>query len=288
MSESTFKSGRKKGFIVLYREAAQDARLTLEARGLFALMVSLPDNWEYTVSGLAVKAGCGKDKVRRLLKELQEVGYLIRGQSHDAGGKFAANVYVLQDESPLPGNTDNGKSRQRPEPPTEKPSTDFTTQKSKEGKDKDLKEPPKAPQGAAESKRSGRRRKPKAVPAWQAEKFEGFWRAYPRDEDRAKAVEQWDKLPQDKELMERHGGSEEQLLLEISRGLKRHLESREWREDVGIPHAFRWLRDRKWTEKMKRRPSCAPESPGALPAPSGPRRCHTEVINGEEVMVYDE
>lgn len=88
--------------------------------------------------------------------------------------------------------------------------------------------------------------------------------------------------------MERHGGSEEQLLLEISRGLKRHLESREWREDVGIPHAFRWLRDRKWTEKMKRRPSCAPESPGALPAPSGPRRCHTEVINGEEVMVYDE
>ena len=55
MSESTFKSGRKKGFIVLYREAAQDARLTLEARGLFALMVSLPDNWEYTVSGLAVR-----------------------------------------------------------------------------------------------------------------------------------------------------------------------------------------------------------------------------------------
>lgn len=149
MSESTYKSGRKKGFVVLYRAAAQDARLTLEARGLFALMVSLPDNWEYTVSGLAAKAGCGKDKIRRLLKELQDVGYLMREQGHDQGGKFAGNVYVLQDEAPLSGNTDNGYSRQRSEPSTGKPSPVFTTQKNKEEKNPDSKEPPKAPQGAA-------------------------------------------------------------------------------------------------------------------------------------------
>ena len=102
MGESSIKSGRKKGFVVLFRSAAQDGRLSLEARGLFALMVSLPDDWEYTVSGLAVKAGCGREKVRRLLKELQSVGYLIREQSHDSGGKFGGNVYVLQDEAPLP------------------------------------------------------------------------------------------------------------------------------------------------------------------------------------------
>lgn len=148
MSEGTYKSGRKKGFVVLYREAAQDGRLTLEARGLFALMVSLPENWEYTVSGLAVKAGCGKDKVRRLLKELQDVGYLVREQSHDADGKFASNVYVLQDEAPLSGNTDNGENRQRETPSTSKPLTDSAAQKNKDKNNKDLKEPPKAPQGA--------------------------------------------------------------------------------------------------------------------------------------------
>lgn len=158
MNESTFKSGRKKGFVVLYREAAQDSRLSLEARGLFALMVSLPDNWEYTVSGLAAKAGCGKDKVRRLLRELQEIGYLVREQGHDAGGKFASNIYVLQDEAPLSGNTVNGENRQRCFPLTEKPSTVFATQKNKEKKNteieknKDQKEPPKAPQGARKSK----------------------------------------------------------------------------------------------------------------------------------------
>ncbi|NBI08627.1 hypothetical protein D1641_01155 [Colidextribacter sp. OB.20] len=285
ISENTFRSGRKKGFIVLYREAAQDDRLTLEARGLFALMVSLPDNWEYTVSGLAVKAGCGKDKVRRLLGELQRVGYLVREQSHDMGGKFASNVYVLQDEAPLSGNTVNGENRQRSEPSTGKPLPVFTTQKNKEEKNTDLKEPPKAPQGASVAEKPKRARKPKSVPGWQPEKFEGFWKAYPRDEDRAKAVEQWDKLPQDKELMASHGDSEEALLLEISRGLKRHLESREWREDVGIPHAFRWLRDRRWTEKRKRP---ALEAPSEPPAPVPPRPFHTEIINGEEVTVYDE
>lgn len=260
MGESTFKSGRKKGFIVLYREAAQDDRLTLEARGLFALMISLPDNWEYTVSGLAVKAGCGKDKIRRLLTELQTVGYLVREQGHDAGGKFTSNVYVLQDESPLSGNTVNGENRQREKPSTGKPLTDSAAQKNKEEKNKeeknkDLKEPPKAPQEAAGEKKTRRSRKPKAVPTWQPEKFEGFWRAYPLDEDRAKAVEQWDELPQDDDLMAKHGGSEEALLLDISRGLKRHLESRQWQDGVGIPYAFRWLRDRRWTEKAKERPT---------------------------------
>ena len=86
MSESQIKSGRKKGFVVLFRSAAQDNRLSLEARGLFALMISLPENWEYSVTGLAKKAGCGREKARRLLRELQTVGYLAREQSHDAGG----------------------------------------------------------------------------------------------------------------------------------------------------------------------------------------------------------
>lgn len=275
MGESTFKSGRKKGFIVLYREAAQDDRLTLEARGLFALMVSLPENWEYTVSGLAVKAGCGKDKVRRLLRELQTVGYLVREQSHDAGGKFASNVYVLQDEAPLSGNAVNGENRQRQIPLTGKPLTDSAAQKNKEEKNKDLKDPSKAPQGAADSEKPSRGGRSKAVPVWQPERFEGFWKAYPRDEDRAKAVEQWDKLPQDRELMARHGGSEEALLLEISRGLKRHLESREWQDNVGVPYAFRWLRDRRWTEKAKGRPAQSA-------SPAGERR----VVEQEEVPTW--
>lgn len=259
MAESRIRRGKSKGFFTLYRDSAQDTRLSLEARGLFALMMSLPDDWEYSVSGLAVKAGCGKDKIRRILGELQEVGYLIREQSHDRGGKFAGNIYVLQDEAPplsgkpdngdtgknvpLSENTDNGENRQR-----QNPSSVSPTQQNIDLTEEEMKRPPKAPQGGRGAKRS---KKPKAVPEWQPDRFEGFWSAYPRDEDRAKAVEQWDLLPKDKELMDKHGGSEDSLLREISRGLKRHLECEDWREGRGIPYAFRWLRDRKWTEKQK-------------------------------------
>ena len=61
---------RTKPFVMVYREVAQDGRLSLEARGLFMLMTSLPDSWRYTVAGLAKMAGCGRGRLRRMLEEL--------------------------------------------------------------------------------------------------------------------------------------------------------------------------------------------------------------------------
>lgn len=123
-AESTIKSGRKKHFTVLYKSAIEDKRLPLDARGLFAIMVGLPDGWQYSVKGLAAYVGVSKDTIRRLLGKLEDVGYLTREQTHDENGHFAGNVYVLQDEAPpLSENTDNGEDRQR-----EKPSSGFSTQ----------------------------------------------------------------------------------------------------------------------------------------------------------------
>ena len=75
--------------------------------------------------------------------------------------------------------------------------------------------------------------------------------------------------------MAQYGGSEEQLLHDMSVGLRRHLESRQWQEDVGIPYAFRWLRDRRWTEKAK-------GGKTAQAAPSGERR----VVEQKEVPTW--
>ena len=47
MSESRIKSGRKQRFTVLYKSAIEDKRLPLDARGLLAIMVGLPDGWQY-------------------------------------------------------------------------------------------------------------------------------------------------------------------------------------------------------------------------------------------------
>lgn len=143
MGESSVRFSRRKAFATLYREVAQDIRLSLEARGLLLLMASLPEDWEYSVAGLSKKAGCGKDKLRRILGELENVGYLAREQSHDPGGKFSGNVYVIQDdapplsEKPTTGKPVDGFNRHRE---IQRNSIYKTTVEEKEI-------PPKAPQG---------------------------------------------------------------------------------------------------------------------------------------------
>ena len=125
----------ERGYFSLPRNAAQDGRLALATRGLLALMLSLPSDWDYTVTGLAIKAGCGREKMRRMIRELEDVGYLAREQSHGEGGQFGGNVYVLQETPPLDGFWGNGEGenttvakefRQR-----QKPSTGFRPEQIK-------------------------------------------------------------------------------------------------------------------------------------------------------------
>ena len=154
---AVFRVERTQNYTVMSNYHLRDRRLSLKAKGLLSLMLSLPEDWEYTVSGLAVKAGCGREKVRRLLKELQTVGYLIREQSHGEHGKFGGNVYVLQDEAPpLPENPSNGDSQKEPLPENtvngetrqrETPSAGFPPQQNKDLTEEETKKPPKAPQG---------------------------------------------------------------------------------------------------------------------------------------------
>lgn len=149
MPESTFK-GRRKGYAVVYRSVAQDKRLSLKARGLFLLMQSLPEDWKYTISGLANVAGTGKDQIRAALKELMDTGYLVMEQSHDDGGKFAGNVFVLQEDAPLSENPTTVEKTASPlsgKPSTEKPSTENPTLYNKNIQNKNKQKPPIVPQG---------------------------------------------------------------------------------------------------------------------------------------------
>lgn len=138
----------------MYREVAQDRRLSLKARGLFLLLQSLPETWQYTISGLATLAGTGKDQIRSGLAELLKVGYLVKEQAHDEGGKFAGNIFVLQEEAPLSENPTTVYEQTVPlsgkpipeKPMTEKPSTENPTLIKEESKRKRNKTP-KAPKG---------------------------------------------------------------------------------------------------------------------------------------------
>lgn len=277
MSESQIKSGRKKGFVVLFRSAAQDSRLSLEARGLFALMISLPENWEYSVTGLAKKAGCGREKARRLLQELQTVGYLVREQSHDDGGKFSGAVYVLQDEAPMPENPSNGETKTSPlpekpttaEPSTAEPSTGIAPEKNKELKTPEEKEPPKAPQ-------RGRRGSKYDL----AEDAKPLLQAYVAgDQELHRMLGEFIKLRVELQAINSREAIKRLLnrLDKLSggdRGIKLQL------LDQSITSSWKSVFPLRGKEGQP-----AQAAPPQRPAET--RRWHTEVRDGEEVVVYD-
>lgn len=60
----------REGFTVLPNRTLRDNRLSLKTRAILAIMISLPEDWDYTVSGLAGICGVGKDAVRTSLSEL--------------------------------------------------------------------------------------------------------------------------------------------------------------------------------------------------------------------------
>lgn len=77
----------------------RDPKLSLRAMGLMSKMLSLPDDWDYTVTGLAAICREGREAVRKVLMELEEAGYLERDQSRE-GGRFSGYDYTLH-EAPI-------------------------------------------------------------------------------------------------------------------------------------------------------------------------------------------
>lgn len=254
MNDAVFKGGRRRGFTTVYREVAQDRRLSLKARGLFLLLQSLPETWQYTISGLATLAGTGKDQIRSGLAELLKVGYLVKEQAHDEGGKFAGNIFVLQEEAPLSENPTTVYEQTVPlsgnpipeKPMTGKPSTENPTLIDKYN-NKKINKTPKAPKGGRRSRRTH-----KETADWKPERFEAFWtyyRTYVRNEDRQAAIRAWDKLRPDDALIAR-----------IGRALEIQIKSPEWIKGVGKPYASTYLNNARW-EDVEGLPPPPPNQP---------------------------
>ena len=92
----------------------RDKNLSLKAKGLLSQMLSLPEEWDYTLAGLAHINKESKDAIRTTILELEKAGYITRHQTTTEGGRFGSNEYVIR-ERPLPR-----------EPLTENPTTDST------------------------------------------------------------------------------------------------------------------------------------------------------------------
>lgn len=206
----------------------RDKSLSLRAIGLLSKMLSLPPEWDYTVSGLAAICKEGRDAVRATLMELETAGYMVRQQTHTEAGTFGKNEYIVYERprgAPLTENPSTVK------PTTEEPLTENSAQINK-----DLpKNPPIVPP------RGRVRKPPKKEPDWNPELFAAFWKSYPRGESKQAAIAAWDKLMPDDDLIDK-----------MAKALKRQKKSAEWLRGVGIPYASTWLNQRRWEDDLSK------------------------------------
>lgn len=111
---------KTKDYTVMANYHFRDKNLSLKAKGLLSMMLSLPDGWGYSVEGLVKLSADGRESIMATLKELEKFHYLKRSQARDNSGKLGEAIYDIF-EQPSSGFPTTAK------PTTEKPSSENPT-----------------------------------------------------------------------------------------------------------------------------------------------------------------
>lgn len=123
---AVFRVEKTKDFTVMSNYHLRDKNLSLKAKGLLSQMLSLPEEWDYTLAGLACINKESKDAIRSAVNELEQAGYITRRQTTTEGGRFGCNEYLIRERpvlpSPLPENPTTDST------PTELPVPENPTQ----------------------------------------------------------------------------------------------------------------------------------------------------------------
>ena len=134
-----FRVEKTSSYTVMSNHHLRNPDLTLKAKGLLSLMLSLPENWDYTLKGLSCICRENVDAIRTAVWELEKAGYITRRQGRDEKGKMTAIEYTIY-EFPQPPKPKIPVSENpiSDNPTTEIPVSENPTQLNKDRSTKDL------------------------------------------------------------------------------------------------------------------------------------------------------
>lgn len=92
------KTNREEGYIIMGNYHLKDKRLSLKAKGLLSLMLSLPDSWNYSILGLSSICVESRDTIRKILNELKTNKYLKVVEKRNENGTFNYE-YIIYEKS---------------------------------------------------------------------------------------------------------------------------------------------------------------------------------------------
>lgn len=98
---AVFRVERNKGYTVMSNHHLRNKDLTLKAKGLLSQMLSLPEDWDYTLAGLSHINREKIDAIREAVRELERAGYIIRSRERDEKGRLRGADYVIYEQPPI-------------------------------------------------------------------------------------------------------------------------------------------------------------------------------------------
>ena len=267
----------KKGgqFAIIWVDLLYEDSVPATAKILFGEIYRLsgPDGWcDASNQDFMDLLGCSETTVRNLLKALEDVGQIRVESRPRRGGSGGTERYIFCGRKLAPPDA--------PQVPAENCGHPVGTRRNLRGvpaencgstysKSNSNNIPPKAPQGGQRGKRE-----PKETADWKPERFEAFWKFYRknvRGEDRQSAIRAWDKLRPDDALIAR-----------IGRALEKQVASESWQAGYGKPYASTYLNRRRWEDVEG-----LPDPDGEAPRQAPKRYVRTDVIDGQEVDIYE-
>ena len=95
---SVFRVEKTKGYTVMSNHHLRNHALSLKAKGLLSQMLSLPEDWDYTLQGLAQINKESIDAIREAVRELERAGYIERSRERDERGCLRGTVYTIYEQ----------------------------------------------------------------------------------------------------------------------------------------------------------------------------------------------
>ena len=148
---SVFRVEKTRGYTVMSNHHLRNHALSLKAKGLLSQMLSLPEDWDYTLQGLAQINKESIDAIREAVRELERAGYIKRSRERDERGCLRGTVYTIY-EQPHAGPTSEEPAQALPtlENPTQLITKD-TKKRKRRSKDLSITDSIPFPSGFPES-----------------------------------------------------------------------------------------------------------------------------------------
>ena len=128
---AVFRVEKNRGYTVMSNHHLRNKDLSLKAKGLLSQMLSLPEDWDFTLKGLSLINREQIDAIRAAIRELEQAGYIVRSRERDSQGRLRGADYVIYEQpQPVP-DSPTLENPMLDNPTQEKPTLGKPTQLNK-------------------------------------------------------------------------------------------------------------------------------------------------------------